>query len=220
MKPEIPNSEAGSPGAEPRRRISLPRWLVPTSEEAARLATVLQLFVVMISLLFIWLQVKQQTRSLEQQGQSLRQQAESIEQQAKSMKLQVDLTKAASTQALANMVLPMGVELWKSGELMQLTLNGAKGFPGKVPANKVREERYKTYLATSLIFYENMYTQHDHQLLDDDIYAGWVNDLKTFVDEEAIEKYWDKWKVSYTGKFGQLVTTFVEEKRGKTQPGQ
>lgn len=206
----------GPPGANSPRRRVWPRWLVPTSEEAARLATVLQLFVVMLSLLLIWLQIKQQTRSIEQQGQSLEQQAESIEQQSKSMQLQVELTRAASTQALANMVLPMGIELWKNEELMVLTLNGPNRFQRPVSAGKVKEERYQTYLATSLIFYENMYSQHDHHLLDDDIYSGWVNDLKNFVNEEGLERYWDKWKGSYTGGFCSLVSQFVDEKRAKT----
>jgi hypothetical protein len=202
---------SGPPVVRPWRRILC--WLV--SDEASNLTAVLQLVVVTISLIFILCQLRQQTQSIEQQATSIKQQAAALDLQSQQMKQQVELTTAANTQALANMIIPMGIELAQNPELMELTLSGAKGFHSKVNRATVREAQYQSYLATFLIFYENTYSQDAMELLPKGIYAGWQNDLKNFVDEERLDKYWDTWKESYTEGFRKLVTAFVDEKRAK-----
>lgn len=182
-----PLPEARETLAELLRRVAKAIWLAVTSEEASRLAKVIELVVVFISLFLIWSQLKQQT----------------------------DLARAANTQAIANMIFPMNLEFAKNSELTGLMLRGRKGFDTTNVANEIDAERYKSLLATSLIFYENAFSQHEHRLLEDDIYAAWENDLRSFVHDEPLENYWDKWKGLYQEKFRNLVTRFVEEKRAR-----
>lgn len=165
-------------------------WRGITSDRAYRLATVLQLLVVVCSAILIYNQLKQQAM----------------------------LTRAANTQALVNLMSPLNLELARNGELAGLMLRGSKGFGKEVTQEEVDEDRYTTMLASYLIFYENMYSQHEKKLLDDEIYAGWDKDLEAFVDKWSLEKYWDDWKQLYQPSFSEHVTGLVNAKKQSQSP--
>ena len=160
---------------------------VLTSERASRLATVLQLVVLVLSVILIRNQLEQQAM----------------------------LTRAANTQALVNLVSPINLQLSQNGEIAELMLRGRKGFAKEVQKREVEEDRYTTALASYLIFYENMYAQHQKKLLDYDVYVGWDKDLEAFVDRELLEKYWDGWKDLYQPAFSSRVTELIDAKRAR-----
>ena len=196
-------TDAETAPAKPLPRGSVIRFaksagLLITSERAYRVAIILQLPVLVVSVYLIFNQLEQQ---------AIRNQ---LEQQAM-------LTRAANTQALVNLVSPINLLAAQDREIAEIMLKGRKGFAKEVQKKEVDEDRYETILSSYLIFYENMYAQHQKKLLDDDVYKGWEEDLKAFVDRELLEKYWVEWKGLYQEAFSNYVTGLIKDKKDNQQ---
>ncbi|HXU37713.1 MAG TPA: hypothetical protein VN937_15230 [Blastocatellia bacterium] len=146
----------------------------------------LQLVVVSLSAFFIWSQLSQQT----------------------------SLTRAANSQALVNLVGPMNMELVRNAEIAELWQRHSRRSEKPLEKTEVEEQQYAGLLATYLIFYENMYIQHERKLLDDDVFDGWEKDLEDLVESQPLEEYWDTdQKNYYVPAFSNHVARLLEAKR-------
>ncbi len=158
-------------------------WSALSSEKAARFATVMQLLVVPLSFYFIWSQLEQQA----------------------------NLVRAANSQALANTIIPMNMELARNNELTDLMYRVSRDFRPPLK-REVEEDRYQTVIASYLIFYENVHLQHRKGLLDPDLYLGWERDLRNFVRDDGFNEYWKSARGSYRQDFAELVDRLLAEK--------
>jgi hypothetical protein len=159
-------------------------------EKASTIATIVEAIVVIASLYFIWSQLQFQTK----------------------------LTQASNSQSIAGLYLPIGMLLAEHPEMSKLWLKGTKEFAPEVTITdkEIEEDQYYTLIGMFLIFYENAYLQYDKQLLDKDIYDAWNEDLKGFIKEQHLEKYWDKRKNLYHPKFREHVNAVIKNQAAPT----
>jgi hypothetical protein len=156
------------------------------TEKGSAAATWLQTFVLFFSLLSIAYQVRQQT----------------------------SLIGAANAQASVALITPLNLKLTEH-EMAKVWLEGSRGFKA-APDNEdeIKKTQYENLLITNLVFYENVYSQHEEGLLDEAIFSGWKEDLKTFISEWHVEQYWDdKRKKKYRPDFGADVDRFISERQ-------
>lgn len=165
-------------------------------QKASTAATCLQVIVVGISLIFISFQVRQQKLQLTQQTLQLVQ--------------QVNLSRAANTQALVNLVTPLNLKVTDRG-MAELWVKRDAGIDKvtDVKEREVEREQYQTLVASYMIFYENAYSQYCADLLDEEIYEGWDKDLAGFIEEHEIAKHWDDWKNLYRKDFSDHVYQII-----------
>jgi hypothetical protein len=134
---------------------------------------------------------------------------------------QTQLTRAANTQSLVELVLPLNMQLAGDDKMTNLWIRGARGFDdgAKITNEEIEADRYDTILASFLIFHENVYLQHDKGLLDDDIYTAWDKDLEvSIVRGQRLEKQWDERRSSYHPKFVQHVDELIRKARTTPTP--
>ena len=124
------------------------------------------------------------------------------------------MARAANTQSAVAQSATLNLLLIQNLEAENLWLKGVKG----VQMNEVEQDQYEGLLATFLTFYENLYWQHHRGLLDDDIYTAWDNDLKNFVSETHLERYWNKRKNSYHEDFRNHVDDLIRQNQSATTP--
>lgn len=169
-----------------------PGTRLPTSpwEKWSTVATVGQLLVVAISLGFIWWQLQEQTAQLDQQ---------------------LKLSRAANTQALVDLITPINLKLTEP-EMAELWVLGDEGIKKitNPKSRSVKQEQYANLVATHLVFYENVYTQFCHQLLDPEIYDGWDKDLASFIKDRRLEPHWNKSKDLYRSDFREHVDEILQ----------
>jgi hypothetical protein len=180
-------------------------------ERAAHKATVFQTALVLVSIGFIWWQLKQQN----------------------------DLANAANIQKLAESSSALHLLLAQNDRLAAAWVEGKGGFRG-APAKaaeagkaeggaagaaegaagagaseegkKLTKEQYKHLLIWQMIFYENMFYQNSQGLLDETMYSAWDNDLKTFAKEHpCLKSYWDARGDLYHQEFGRRVKAILDE---------
>ena len=165
-------------------------------QKASTIAACSQVIIVAFSLFFIWSQLRQQKLQLAQQTRQLDQ--------------QVELSRAANTQALVGLIIPLNLKVTDRG-LADLWIKGEEGI-NKVSDIREREinmQQYDKLLASYMVFYENAYSQWCAGLLDEDIYNGWDNDLAGFIEEHKIAKHWDEWKHLYRKGFRDRVSEII-----------
>ena len=127
--------------------------------DLASIATIVQGFAVIISLIFVWFQLRQTTQ----------------------------LTRAANTEKLVELVSPLHLQLVQDQETARLWAQGADEFDAM---DKVDKERYYALLMFWLVFHQNIYHQHKRGFLDDDTFTGWTYDLKYFVEYQHLKRRW------------------------------
>lgn len=173
-------------------------------EKLIAIATLAQAVVVLFSLTLIQRQLSLQTDQLKLQTNEARRQTR--------------LASAANFQALAALAIPLNLEEAKNSEIERLWLAGSAGFKKdvKITDEQVKKEQYRALLSTWMIFYENMFYQHSHRLLADEVYGPWDKDLKDFVEDYLVEDYWTRVRDSYHKQFRNHVDQILREKPAPT----
>jgi len=179
-------------------------------EKLIAIGTVAQAAVVIFSLIFIQRQLSLQTDQLKLQTNEARRQTR--------------LASAANFQALASLAIPLNLEEAKNPETERLWLAGSAGFKKdlKITDEEIKKEQYRALLSTWMIFYENMFYQHTHRLLADDVYGPWDKDLKDFVEDYLVGDSWPRMRDSYHKQFRNHVDKILKEKPTPTptpEPG-
>jgi hypothetical protein len=151
-------------------------------EKAATLAACIETFVVVITLVFISVQLRQQK----------------------------ELTKAANTQSLVELITPLNLRA-TDPEMTKLWVMGEEGINqvSDLKEREVKYEQYQTLVSSFLVFYENAYSQCHDGLLDAEIYEGWDKDLATFIEAHKVAKHWDEWKDLYRPGFRDRVSQII-----------
>lgn len=123
---------------------------------------------------------------------------------------QVKLSRAANTQALVNLITPLNLKV-TDPQMAALWVKGLEGIEKEPDVNKreIETAQYESLAASNMIFYENVFSQHQAGLLDDDIYDGWDKDLKDFIKEHKIAKLWDRQKDLYREDFQKHVDQII-----------
>lgn len=159
-------------------------------EKAAHIATVIGTIVVIISVILIWRQLKQQAK----------------------------LTKAANSQALVDISSPFNMELISNKTLAEIWFKGPQEFESY---DDLKKMQVKSSLIWWVIFYENIFLQHEEGLLDSYIYYGWNKDLENFIERQDLNRHWDSLKEAYHPKFRMHVNDIITEhlKKNKEMGG-
>jgi hypothetical protein len=156
-------------------------------QKAQAIATIVQTFVVVISLYFIWRQVQQQTKQVRQQ---------------------TDLARIANVQSLVSLSSPYNLELIKDPNMARFWVEGAEKFE---TYNDVDRFRFKQLLIWWLILHENVFYQKQKNLLDEDIFATWSHDLKSFIAKHRLEYHWPKLEAAFQSEFSKYVDQLIKE---------
>lgn len=155
--------------------------------KAQVIANIVQTLVVVISLYFIWRQVQQQTKQVRQQ---------------------TDLARIANVQSLVGLSSPYNLELIKDPNMARFWVEGAEKFE---TYDEVDKFRYRQLLIWWLILHENIFYQKQKNLLDDDIYATWSNDLEFFIAKHRLEYHWPKLEAAFQAEFYRHVDRLIKE---------
>jgi len=154
---------------------------------ASAITTIVQGIVVIVSLIFIWRQIKLQTMQLN---------------------LQTELAKSANTQALVGLSSPFNIDLIKDSQMAKLWVEGAEEFENY---SKIEKFRYENLLFWWLILHENVYYQKQKGLLDDVIYAAWEYDLRHFAKQQKLLLHWEGKKHFFQQEFKAHVSQVIQE---------
>jgi hypothetical protein len=151
-------------------------------DKASVIASLIQAVAVIVSLIFIAYQVRKQTK----------------------------LSRAANMQALAGLISPLNLKLAEDRKLATLWLKGppVPDVEFEVTEELLDEFQYTKLFATYLIFYENVFTQYQMGLLDEDVYDAWDKDLQAFLESfetETLEKDWKERRDAYRSAFHQHI---------------
>jgi hypothetical protein len=150
-------------------------WL--SLQNAYFLFSILQSIAVVVSLVFILLQLQQQSRQLEQQS---------------------NLARATNSQSLvatsSNFVLVVAanqvlLDLYRTGGENYSTLGGSE------------QAQFRYLIVWWLTFYENVVYQHDCGLLDGEVYNAWKKDMEGFIRRRKPETVWGELKANYSDPF-------------------
>lgn len=156
-------------------------------QKAQVIATIVQTFVVVISLYFIWRQVQQQTRLVTQQ---------------------THLARIANVQSLVGLSSPYNLELIKDRDMARFWVEGAEKFE---TYDEVDKFRHQQLLVWWLILHENVFYQKQKNLLDEDIFATWSRDLKLFIAKHRLEYHWPKLEAAFQSEFSKYVDQLIKE---------
>src|SRR6266487_4422542 len=158
-----------------------------TLSDVANIATIVQGVVVIVSLIFIVVQLKLTRYELQQN---------------------VNLTKAANVQHLAELSLPFKLQLIQDRQVAKLWVHGAKKWDAM---DEVDQLRYHYLVGLWLLIHENIYIQKENRLLDEKAYEPWDKELRKFVVEQDIKRHWrdsiDTWGNFYQEKFAKHIDT-------------
>lgn len=158
---------------------------VPFLQKAAWAAACVQVVIVGFSGFLILSQLRQQKLNLDQQ---------------------LKLSRAANTQTLAGLLAPLNLKL-TDREMAELSVKGFNGINQITDPQEqaIQRERLEVLLASGMVFYENVYSQHLAGLLDQKIYEAWHRTLVGFLDAPGMEEFWNKRKKFYHKDFGDHV---------------
>lgn len=154
-------------------------------EKTSTIATVVQTAGVVTTLIFIAYQINQQT----------------------------NLTQAANAQALVQLMQPINFRLAEH-DMAKIWLSRDRGLGQKSgpSEDQLKDAQYGWMLANHLIFYENVFIQKEQGLLVTEVYEGWLKDLESFVQDNAVEKHWAASRDAYQPQFRQLVDDLIAKK--------
>ncbi len=77
-------------------------------------------------------------------------------------------------------------------------------------ATPLRRQQYRTLLIQWLIFHENLFVQHEHGLLDDDIYGSWDLDLQENLARHDLDALGMPVEAMFRTSFGRHLKEIVE----------
>ena len=77
--------------------------------------------------------------------------------------------------------------------------------------NDVEKYRYTSVLIWWLILHENVYYQHQNNLLDNSVYHAWKHDLESFVLEQKLWNLWPTLIGSFHPNFADHVSELIEK---------
>jgi hypothetical protein len=157
------------------------------------LTQVAQVVLITATLICIYLQLRQQTKSVEQQNRL-------IEQQNK-------LAKVANAQALIELVSPQAFQVIQDRQLADFLVNGAEKY-GRM--EEVDRYRYRQLVAWRLNCWENMFFQNQHELLDEAIYSTWTNAYERWV-KKNLNPLWDELKNNYHPEFQSYIEKLLND---------
>lgn len=122
------------------------------------------------------------------------------------------LSRAANTQSLATQITPLNLKTAEP-ESAALWLRKHDGIENgqQRELKEIQLLQYHSLLSSYLIFYENAFLQHQQKLLDDEIFHGWTNDLRSFVAYHELERYWSQWRGSYHPKFAAFIDSIIHD---------
>lgn len=154
---------------------------------AQTIAAIVQTLVVVVSLYFIWRQVKEQTKLATQQ---------------------TDLARVANVQSLVNLSSPYNLQLITDPNMARLWVEGAEKFE---TYDEVDRFRYRQLLIWWLILHENVFYQRQKNLLDADIYKAWSWDLKFFIEKHRLDHHWTELEAAFQSEFCKHVEKLIKE---------
>ena len=137
---------------------------------------------------------------------------------ALQIRQQAQFTRAANVHSLTELMATLNMrltepemaELWEySDEISSISDKKER---------TIKESQYTTLLASHLLFYENVYSQHQAGLLPEHIYNGWDADLQGIVESQPIEKYWDEWRGAYHENFRDYIDALIRAKPPTASP--
>jgi len=172
-------------------------------EKAAHICAVLQLGLFALSIYLVRRQLRNQVEQLKKQGIQL-------EQQAKQLRQQTSLARVSNTQALVSLSSPFNLEMARDRTMAELW---HRGHQGEDFQDAGESEQYRTMVKWWLIFYENVYFQTESDLLDCQISDAWKVDIKLFIKEHPVERYWKDLREKYYRGFAAFIDPLIEEKR-------
>lgn len=159
---------------------------------ASAIATIVQSAFVIVSLVFIWRQVQQQTIQAQQQTLQVKQ--------------QTDLHRMSNTQALVGLSSPFNLELIKDKQMAKFWVNGANELAGY---DEIDKYRYLSLLIWWLILHENIFYQWRNGLLDEESYSPWAYDLKRFIQKQQLGLRWGELKDYFQKDFSEYVGNLI-----------
>jgi hypothetical protein len=75
--------------------------------------------------------------------------------------------------------------------------------------DEVKRYQYESLLIWWLILHENIYYQKNKRLLDKEAYAAWEADLKDFIKNQQLHRWWSKLKGVFQASFSDHVTDLI-----------
>jgi len=129
-----------------------------------------------------------------------------LQQQKVNLDQQLKLSRAANTQTLASLLTPLNLKI-TDREMADLWVKGFEGI-NQIPNEQeraIQNERYKSLLVSTMIFYENVYSQHLADLLEPTIYEAWDKALVAFLDQPGMDEFWNERKKYYRKEFSDHV---------------
>ncbi|HEX3145488.1 MAG TPA: hypothetical protein VHQ64_16055 [Pyrinomonadaceae bacterium] len=160
-------------------------------EKVSTFVTCLQLVVVIISVLLIRSQLRQQ----------------------------VDLNKFSNTQSLVGLVTPLDLRT-TDPDIARLWVTGDEAIDkiADDTERRMKRHQYRQLVANYLVFYENVYSQHKNGVLDQEIYDGWMADLASFICEHKIARHWQDEREFYRTEFRNEVDKLIAKPCPATSP--
>ena len=150
-------------------------------QDWAALATIVQSVVVVISLVLVVLQLRQQTQ----------------------------LAKAANGHRLVELTTPFNLQFMVDDKLTNLMVNGWREHSAS--RDEVETYQYVSLLVWWLMLHEDIFFQKRQGLLDDRLYDSWDRSLRDFVDRQHLEVSWDAIQDIFRSDFGAYVSQLVDQ---------
>jgi hypothetical protein len=120
------------------------------------------------------------------------------------------LTRAANTEKLVELTSPFHLQFVQDRETAKLWVQGAKEWS---KMDTIDKHRYYALLAFWLSLHENIYHQKKKGLLDEDTYAAWTKDLKSFIVLQNLEQVWQEWSMrdNFEASFAKYIDQLIDE---------
>jgi hypothetical protein len=115
-------------------------------------------------------------------------------------------TRVAHAHSLVELASPLYLALAQDRPLAELFLQGAIGFDA---LDAVDRRRYRWLLVWWLIFYENLYYQRRHRLLERHAFQPWWRDLQRFVVEHNLAHHWKDLEELFQEEFAREVRRLI-----------
>ncbi len=111
-----------------------------------------------------------------------------------------------NSQSLVELSSPFNLQLIQDKGFAKLWVEGASKFEEMDP---VERYQFKSLLTWWLILQENIYYQHEEDLVDDTAYKPWDKDLETFVRIMNLKDHWPGLKDSFQKSFAGHVSDLI-----------
>jgi hypothetical protein len=156
-------------------------------ERFTLVATLVQLPLVLLSVLYIGSQLKQQKADSESQTK---------------------LAQARNVEELAIIASSLDLHLAHEQDIVKRWEKDRKWTD-----DEALDHRHRLMMSAFLVFYENMYRQHQEHLLDDRTYRFWECDFVSFVHDNLVDEYWNEVKGYYLNDFAADVDQLLKQRQ-------